>query len=131
MDDVVTIIAQGFDRLCHMHEATQKLLVTNPLVARLFAEAGWSKAQLRDAIIEKAKRPVRELKKTGGSSTKSYWWADLVDLDNDDALVPAVSSPESLRILVNGGWPSPASACLFMDGAHGRLVTRKIDWKWE
>ncbi len=130
IDDLVTTIALGFDRLGHMHEATQKLLVTNPLVARLFAESGWSSDQLRDAIIEKAKRPVRELKKTGGRSTKPYWWAGLVDLDNDDALVPAVSSPESLRILVSGGWPSPGSQCLFMDGAHGSMVTRKIDWRW-
>jgi hypothetical protein len=130
MDDLVTTCAGGFDRLGHMHEAEQKLLVANPLVAQLFAEAGWSKARLRDAVIEKAKRPVRELKKTGGSSTKSFWWADLVNLDNDDALVPTVPSPESLRILVHGGWPSPGSACLFMDGAHGEMVTRKIDWRW-
>lgn len=126
VDTLVTRIARGFTRLGHMHEATQKLFVSNPLNAQLFAKAGWSKAQLRDAIIEKAKRTVRDLKKTGGNATK-YWWADLVSPDDDDGLVPAMPSPKSLAILVSGGWPPPASQCLFMASAHGVMVTRKID----
>jgi hypothetical protein len=125
-DAIVAKIAQGFIKLGHMHEASQKLFVANPLVAQLFAAAGWSKAQLRDAVIEKARRPVRELKKTGGNSTK-YWWADLVDPNDDDALVPVIRSPQSLAILVSGGWPPPGSQCLFINSAHGVMVTRKID----
>ena len=127
VDNLLTRITRNFIRLGHMHEATQKLLGFNPLATRLFADAGWSKAQLRDAIIEKAKRPVRDLKKTGGSFAKSYWWADQVDPSDDDALVSAMPSPESLAILVCGGWPSPASPCLALASEHGVMVTRKID----
>ena len=127
VDSMVTRIGRRFSTLGHMHEATQKLFVINPLATRLFAEAGWSKAQLRDAIIEKAKRTVRELKKTGGSFAKSYWWVDQVDPSYDDALVSAMPSPESLAILVSGGWPSPGSQCIFMASEHGVMVTRKID----
>jgi hypothetical protein len=130
LDDLVTRFARGFDRLGHMHEASHKLSVMNPLASQVFAEAGWSKTQVRDAMIEKAQRSVRDLKKTGGSATKSYWWEGLVDIDNDDALVPAISSPEFLSILVSGGWPSPGANCLFIDSAHGAMVTRKIDWRW-
>ncbi len=100
--------------------------VPRRVTAQLFAEEGWSKARLRDAIMGKAKRPVRELKKTGGNSTK-YWWADLVDPNDDDALVPAILSRQSLAILVSGGWPPPGSQCLFITSAHGVMVTRKID----
>jgi hypothetical protein len=125
-DAIVAKIAQGFTSLGHLHDASQKLFLANPLAAQLFAEAGWSKTQLRHAIMEKANRPVRELKKTGGSATP-YWWADLVDPHDDDALVPVMRSPQSLAILVSGGWPPPGSQCLFMTSAHGVMVTRKID----
>jgi hypothetical protein len=130
LEEVVAAFARGFDRLGHMHSASQRLFVVNPLASQLFAEAGWSKTQLRDAIIEEAQRSVRDLKKTGGRSTRSYWWADLVDLDDDDALVPAMPATEHLSILVSGGWPSPSSNCLFITNAHGAMVTRKIDWQW-
>ena len=130
LDEVVGAFARGFDRLGHMHTASQKLFAVNPLAAQLFAEAGWSKTQLRDAMIEQARRSVRDLKQTGGSGATSYWWAGLVDLDDDDALVPAVPTPEHLRILVSGGWPSPSSNCLSITSAHGAMVTRKIDWQW-
>jgi len=130
LEEVVGVFARGFDRLGHMHSASQRLFVVNPLAAQLFAEAGWSKTQLRDAMIKKAQRSVRDLKQTGGHATRSYWWSGLVDLDNDDALVPAMPTPEHLRILVSGGWPSPSSNCLFITSAHGAMVTRKIDWQW-
>jgi hypothetical protein len=130
LEEVVVAFARGFDRLGHMHSASQKLFVVNPLASQLFAEAGWSKTQLRDAMIEKARRSVRDLKLTGGSAAKSYWWADLVDLDDEDALVPAMPTTDHLRILVSGGWPSPSSNCLFIASAHGAMVTRKIDWQW-
>jgi hypothetical protein len=129
-EDMVLKIARAFDRLGHMQEATQKLLVVNPLVARLFNEAGWSRQRLTDAIAERAKRKVGDLRRTCGRDVESQWWAELVDVNDDEALVPAVASREDLAILVSGGWPSPASPCLALDSAHGAMVTKRIEWDW-
>mgnify|MGYP001215562493 CR=1 FL=1 len=54
----------------------------------------------------------------------------LTVLTDEYALVPAMPTAEHLRIPVSGGWPSPGSNCLLIAGAHGRMVTRKIDWQW-
>ena len=128
-DDMVSKIAVAFNRLGHMQEVGQKLLVVNPLVAKLFADEGWTKQGLRDAVAQKARRTVRELKRTCGSSVESQWWAKLVNVLDDDALVPAMPSARSLAVLVSGGWPSPASPCLALDTAHGAMVTKKIEWE--
>lgn len=49
--------------------AMQRLLVMNPQAAHVLHSAGHDKAKFRDELVERGKRPVRQLKRTGGQST--------------------------------------------------------------
>lgn len=112
--------------------ASQKILILNPQAAKVLNDAGWDKARLIAYLTEHAVRTVRDVKRTGGlSDTYKGHWKTLADPTDDDALVPAVSGKNGLRVLVAGGWGSASSQCAFVTAAHGDMVTKKIDWKWD
>ncbi|MGH9842378.1 MAG: hypothetical protein ACREEM_26825, partial [Blastocatellia bacterium] len=127
-DDNLEVIADSIRHLGHFYAATQKLVVLNPQAARTFHQAGWTKQMFRDALIERSRRPARELKHIGGvSTTLANHWTTLVDADDGDALVPAMLGPRHLPVIVAGGWTSPSSPCLIIYSMHGEMVTRKIE----
>ncbi|HEY9446524.1 MAG TPA: hypothetical protein VIQ62_05570 [Burkholderiales bacterium] len=94
----------------------------------VFHTAGWDKTKSRDALVERSRRPVRDLQRTAGESTTATWhWTKLVDV-NDDAMVPCMIDAHHLQIMVAGRWAPPVSQCAFITSMHGEMVTRKIDW---
>jgi hypothetical protein len=123
------------DSICHLgnfRAATQKLLVLNPQAVQILNDAGWSKARFRDYVMQRCVRPVRDIKRTGGLSvTYKNHWTKLVDVDDDEALVPSMVGENGLQILVSGGWGSASSQSAWLDSVHGELITRKIDWRWD
>jgi hypothetical protein len=123
------------DSICHLgnfRAATQKLLVLNPQAVQILNDAGWSKARFRDYVMQRCVRPVRDIKRTGGLSvTYKNHWTKLVDVDDEDALVPSMVGENGLQILVSGGWGSASSQSAWLDSVHGELITRKIDWRWD
>jgi hypothetical protein len=122
------------DSICHLgnfRAATQKMLVLNPQGAQILAAGGWSKQAFRDHLVERAVRPVRDVKRTGGlSGTYKNHWTKVADPDDDAALVPSVPDPDGLKILVSGGYGSASSQSIWIDSVHGELITRKVDWSW-
>ncbi len=127
-DDNLQVIADSICHLGNFYAATQKLVVVNPQAARAFHQAGWTKEMFRDALLERCLRPVRDLKHVGGvSATLASHWTTLVDINDDEALVPAMLDPHHLQILVAGGWASPSSPCLIIYSMHGEMVTRNIE----
>jgi hypothetical protein len=132
-DNNLYMIADSICHVWHAQSALQRLLVMNPQAAQVFAEAGWSKSQVRDALLERCKRPVRDVKRTTGglSTTIKYHWTSLVNPDDDDAMVPCMIGPQHLPILVSGGWASPGSPCVIVTSMHGEMVSRKINWDWD
>jgi hypothetical protein len=123
------------DSICHLgnfRAATQKLLVLNPQAVQILNDAGWSKARFRDYVMQRCVRPVRDIKRTGGLSvTYKNHRTKLVDVDDDEALVPSMVGENGLQILVSGGWGSASSQSAWLDSVHGELITRKIDWRWD
>ena len=108
------------------------MLVLNPQAVQILNDAGWSKARFRDHILERAYRPVRDIKRTGGLSvTYRHHWTKAADPNDDDALVPSMVGPEGLQILVSGGWGSASSQSIWIDSVHGELITRKVNWSWD
>jgi hypothetical protein len=131
-DNSVFVILDSILHLGNFRAATQKLLVLNPQAVQILDEAGWSKARFRDYLLERAVRPVRDIKRTGGLSvTYKNHWTKIVDPNDDDALVPSMMGPQGLQILVSGGWGSASSQSIWIDSVHGELITRKINWKWD
>jgi hypothetical protein len=123
------------DSICHLgnfRAATQKMLVLNPQGAQLLSESGWTKQAFRDHLAERAVRPVRDIKRTGGLSvTYKNHWTKVADPEDDSSLVPAVPSPADLKILVSGGYGSASSQSIWIDSVHGELITRKVNWSWD
>jgi len=123
------------DSICHLgnfRAATQKMLVLNPQGAQILAAAGWTKESFRDHVVERAVRPVRDIKRTGGLSvTYKNHWTRVADPDDDNALVPAVPDRDGLKILVSGGYGSASSQSIWIDSVHGELITRKVNWSWD
>jgi hypothetical protein len=123
------------DSICHLgnfRAATPKVLVLNPQAAQILNDAGWTKARFRDHLLERAVRPVRDVKRTAGLSvTYKNHWTTVADPNDDDALVPSMPGPDGLQILVSGGWGSASSQSIWIDSVHGELITRKIDWSWD
>src|SRR5690242_18610941 len=81
------------DSICHLgnfRAATPKVLVLNPQAAQILNDAGWTKARFRDHLLERAVRPVRDVKRTAGLSvTYKHHWTTVADPNDDDALVPS------------------------------------------
>lgn len=123
------------DSICHLgnfRAATPKLLVLNPQAAKILNESGWTRDSFQDLLKERCVRPVRDVKRTGGlSTTYKGHWTKLVDPEDDEAMVPAMTGPKGLQILVSGGWGSASSQSIVIDTVHGEPITKKIEWSWD
>ncbi len=97
------------------------LFVLCPEHARSFAEWGWSKQRVREAMFEAVRRPARSLR--WGETTP------LVLAAEDDQLVGKWSRPEYIVIVVAGGEAGRFSAvfgpCLGMDA---QPVSKEVPW---
>lgn len=134
VDDVLDILA---DSMCHLgrqnlYAGCDMIIMVNPLVAKLCAEAGYTKGGLVDALSQRARRPVALVKKGGGTPTAAYYWTKTVSDPNDDnAMVYLVRKPEHLHIVVAGGWPTGGGGfCNIIGGwvAGGGLRSRKVQF---
>jgi hypothetical protein len=100
---------------------TPSLFVVCPEHAALFAGAGWTRADVRDAIFAAARRPARELR--WGETTP------LVHAADDDEPVPKWDRANRILLLVAGGEAGRYSAvlgpCLGMDWEP---VSKEIAW---
>jgi hypothetical protein len=108
------------------------LLVIGPLVARHLAEKGYRKSDVREALIERTRKPVRLMKANEYlGDSHPFHFSRFTDPRDDAALVPLVRSPENLLIVVAGGWGSGSGICAFMPGwgQHGGFAeTERIDF---
>ena len=97
------------------------LFVLCPEHARSFAEWGWSKQQVRDAMFEAVRRPAASLR--WGETTPIVLRAD------DDQLIGKWSRPEDIVIVVAGGEAGRFSAvfgpCLGMDA---QPISKEVPW---
>ncbi|HJS95699.1 MAG TPA: redoxin domain-containing protein [Solirubrobacteraceae bacterium] len=97
------------------------LFVLCPEHARSFAEWGWSKQQVREAMFEAVRRPAASLR--WGETTP------LVQAAPDDQLVGKWSRPEDIVIVVAGGEAGRFSAvfgpCLGMDA---QPISKEVPW---
>jgi peroxiredoxin len=97
------------------------LFVVCPEHARSFAQWGWSKQQLREAMFEAVRRPAAQLR--WGETTP------LVQAAPDDQLVGKWSRPEDIVIVVAGGEAGRFSAvfgpCLGMDA---QPISKEVPW---
>ena len=88
---------------------------------QLFAQAGWSKADVREAIFEQVRRPARELRH--GETTP------LVQAADPDTAIAKWDDPERIVIVVAGGEAGRFSAvCGPSLGMQASVITREVQW---
>lgn len=149
-EEILPYLADGLVRvsgwdLTHVYGLGQAqyrpLLILSPVLARVFAAAGWSKAHVRSALFERARLPARRFEQLIGEWTNlTSGRRRLVDLavaghvppvfgvsDDPERLVPIVTTPEQFAIAVAGD-PGRTNAYVFSnDGPHGDWTARAID----
>ena len=149
-DEILPYLADGLARvtgwdLTHIHglgtHQHRPLLVLSPLLARVFARAGWSRRDVKAALFRQARIPAWKFEKLIGEwSNLTAGRRRLTDLvaeglvpevfaeSNDpDRLVPIVTEPSKFLIAVAGD-PNRANAYVMShDGPHGDWTARQID----
>jgi hypothetical protein len=109
-----------------IHETISAALVLSPEHARLFGAAGWSKADVRQAVYERAVLSWPELVAAGKEavSSRTRW---RLPADHPDALPVAggsevfhvLTSPEAVLVVVAGAGNAGVSAVVETFGARG------------
>lgn len=148
--EIVPYLANGLTRvaawdLTHIHglghDQFQPLLVISPILARTFARAGWTRADVQQALFEHARIPATTFEKMIGEwSNLTAGRRRLVDLvadgavpecfaesDDPERLVPIVTRPGRFMIAVAGDPNRTNAYALSNDGPHGWWTTRLID----
>lgn len=114
-----------------IHEYTHALLVVAPEHAALFADAGWNKDELRYFIFRHAVRPRTEFAAVGKDavSRHSRWRlagdhpdavADTASESASPDLLPALTNPQAVQIVVAGAHNAGVSAVVEVFGLHAR-----------
>jgi hypothetical protein len=120
LDFVDTIARSG----ALIHEYTSTLLVLTPEHAELFANAGWSKNDLRDFIFANATRSRAELAAVGKDalSTKSRWRLAAGHPDATPDTASSTDTPDVVRVLSH-----PTSVQIVVAGADNAGVSAVVE----
>ena len=149
-DEMVRYLADGLARITgwdlgHLYGLGRMhyrpLLVLSPILARTCTAAGWTKANLAEALFEHARIPAWRFEKLIGEWTNLAAGrprlADVVaagDLppqfaasDDPDRLVPIVSEPAKFVIAVAGDANRTNAYVFSHDGPHGDYTAKGIN----
>jgi hypothetical protein len=149
-DEILPYLADGIARisgweLTHVHGLGQAqyrpLLVLSPILARVFADAGWSRADVQRALFEQARIPAWRFEKLIGEwSNLTSGRRTLVELaaaghvppifatsDDPERMVPVVTDPSKIVIAVAGDANRTNAYVFSNDGPHGDWTARSID----
>jgi hypothetical protein len=130
--DLLATIAGSMAVIEH-HKMTHwgdTLLVLSPEHARVVADDGWSKADVRRFLWERLRRPVSDLVpgRDGGDGLPEHVLRKYADPARDATLIPKFRAPDNIKVLVAGGTAGRFSAVVagwtFSKGSS--LVIRRI-----
>jgi len=130
--DLLATIAGSMAVIEH-HKMTHwgdTLLVLSPEHARVVADDGWSKADVRRFLWERLRWPVSELVpgRDGGDGLPEHVLRKYADPAHDATLIPKFRAPDNIKLLVAGGTAGRFSAVVagwtFSKGSS--LVIRRI-----
>jgi hypothetical protein len=111
-----------------LHEGSYGILLLPPENAQLFAQAGWTKADIRNALFESTRRSVAWVK-SGGYKVRFHRerCEPVLAGDEDRFLAMAGSpAPDELFVVVCGGPAGSWPYYLYGAGGTAKAVTRRI-----
>lgn len=98
---VSSMKAGGISGYYYQARGASPVVVLGPEHAAEIAAAGSGRKEVKEYIFEHARLPLGELKDRGHWGARS--WPDEFEGQGDDYLVPLVSSPDKLLLVVAGG----------------------------
>lgn len=110
----------------NMYKQGECLVVIGVEHAQTLAEEGWGRRDVQQFLFETARRPLHRLKQGGeyyGDATWEKYWPKWIDRTDENALIPVVSRPEDILVIVAGG--SVGRFSLVIPG-WGRLGSRAV-----
>jgi hypothetical protein len=119
--DMMSAIGGG-----NIYRQADMAVVLSPQHAEVFAKAGLSRDAVHALLIERAGRTLGEIRRGGiwRGAAGAKRWAFSVDLDDDDAFVPAIGDPGDLHLIVAGGPGAPSSLVMHGITVASRAVSR-------
>jgi len=104
--------------------------VLSPEHARTIAGDGWGKAEMREFLWTRLRKPVRELVPgvEGGEGLPAHVLAKFPRPETDSTLVPKFREPANLKFVVAGGTAGRFSAVIpgWTFPKMSRLVIKKV-----
>lgn len=149
-DEILPYLGDGLARsagwdlthVCGLGEGQfRPLLVLSPVLARVFASAGWTRDDVKRGLFSRARIPAWRFEKLIGEWTNvTAGRPTLYDLttqdklppvfgvsDDPNRLVPIVTEPSKFMIAVAGDPNRTNAYVLANDGPHGDFTAKRID----
>ena len=130
--DLLITISRSLEVISH-HKSTHHgdtLVVLSPEHARTIAGNGWSKADMREFLWHRLRKPVSELIPglDGGDGLPAHVMAKFPHPETDATLIPKFREPGNLKFLVAGGTAGRFSAVIpgWTFPKMSRLVIKKV-----
>ena len=121
--DILSVIADSIATAgsAAMNGGGQVLLVTGPMTAQKLANDGYDKQQIRAELHQLARKLASLMKSNKFLNPEHpFHWANFIDQNDDDAMIPALRTPEDLLVMVAGGWGSESG---FNEVCHSWMQT--------
>jgi len=130
--DLLITISRSLEVISH-HKSTHHgdtLVVLSPEHARTIAGDGWSKADMREFLWHRLRKPVSELIPglDGGDGLPAHVMAKFPHPETDATLIPKFREPGNLKFVVAGGTAGRFSAVIpgWTFPKMSRLVIKKV-----
>lgn len=110
----------------NIYRQADMAVVLSPQHAHIFAKAGLSRDAVHALLMKSAGRRLAEIRRGGiwRGAAGAARWPFSIDLENDDAFVPAIGDPSDLHLIVAGGTGSPATLVMHGITVASRAVSR-------
>jgi len=110
----------------NIYRQADMAVVLSPQHAEVFANGGLTRADVHALLVKRAGRRLGEIRRGGiwRGAAGAARWPFKVDLDDDEAFVPAIGDPGDLHLIVSGGPGSPSSLVLHGITVASRAVSR-------
>jgi hypothetical protein len=130
--DLLVTIGKSLEVISH-HKSTHHgdtLVVLSPEHARTIAGDGWGKAEMREFLWRRLRKPVRELIPgvEGGEGLPAHVLAKFPHPETEETLIPKFREPGNLKFVVAGGTAGRFSAVIpgWTFPKSSRMVFRKV-----
>jgi hypothetical protein len=135
--DLLITISKSLEVISH-HKSTHHgdtLLVFSPEHARMIAGDGWTKADMREFLWHRLRKPVSALipGQDGGDGLPAHVMKKFPHPETDTTLIPKFREPANLKFLVAGGTAGRFTAVIpgWTFPKMSRLVIKKVQFPRE